>query len=54
MGQFTQFVLTRAVMAVFTLLLVSLIVFSLMEMVPGTCAERYLAFLAGHEAGEAV
>ena len=44
MGQFSQFVLTRAVMAVFTLLLVSLIVFSLMEMVPGTCAERYLAF----------
>ena len=31
-------------MAVFTLLLVSLIVFSLMELVPGTCAERYLAF----------
>lgn len=31
-------------MALFTLLLVSLIVFSLMELVPGTCAERYLAF----------
>ncbi|KMW57685.1 Dipeptide transport system permease protein DppB [Candidatus Rhodobacter oscarellae] len=31
-------------MAVFTLLLVSLIVFTLMELVPGTCAERYLAF----------
>ena len=31
-------------MALFTLLLVSLIVFTLMEMVPGTCAERYLAF----------
>ena len=44
MGQFIQFVLTRAVMAVFTLVLVSLIVFTLMEMVPGTCAERYLAF----------
>ncbi len=44
MGQFVQFVLTRAVMAVFTLLLVSLIVFTLMELVPGTCAERYLAF----------
>ena len=31
-------------MALFTLLLVSLIVFTLMELVPGTCAERYLAF----------
>lgn len=31
-------------MAVITLLTVSLIVFTLMEMVPGTCAERYLAF----------
>lgn len=31
-------------MAVVTLLTVSLIVFTLMEMVPGTCAERYLAF----------
>ena len=31
-------------MAVFTLLTVSLIVFTLMELVPGTCAERYLAF----------
>ena len=31
-------------MAIFTLLLVSLIVFTLMELVPGTCAERYLAF----------
>ena len=36
--------MTRAVMAVFTLLMVSLIVFTLMELVPGTCAERYLAF----------
>lgn len=44
MLQFIQFTLTRAFMALFTLLLVSLIVFSLMEMVPGTCAERYLAF----------
>ena len=34
----------RAAMALFTLLLVSFIVFSLMEMVPGDCAERYLAF----------
>ena len=31
-------------MSVFTLLLVSLIVFSLMELVPGNCAERYIAF----------
>ncbi|MBY8975254.1 ABC transporter permease [Rhodobacteraceae bacterium NNCM2] len=31
-------------MAIFTLLLVSFIVFSLMELVPGDCAERYLAF----------
>lgn len=44
MAQFMQFTLTRAVMALFTLLLVSLIVFTLMELVPGTCAERYLAF----------
>jgi len=44
MLQFAQFATIRAAMAVFTLLLVSLIVFSLMELVPGTCAERYLAF----------
>jgi len=44
MVQFLQFVAIRAGMAVFTLLMVSLIVFSLMELVPGTCAERYLAF----------
>ncbi len=44
MAQFMQFTATRAVMALFTLLLVSLIVFTLMELVPGTCAERYLAF----------
>ena len=42
--QFAYFVLTRAAMAILTLLLVSFIVFSLMEMVPGTCAERYLAY----------
>ena len=42
--QFAHFVLTRAAMAVVTLLLVSFIVFSLMEMVPGNCAERYLAY----------
>lgn len=44
MAQFVQFTLTRAFMALITLLTVSLIVFTLMELVPGTCAERYLAF----------
>ena len=44
MLKYAQFALTRAGMAVVTLLLVSFIVFSLMEMVPGTCAERYLAW----------
>jgi len=42
--QFLQFTLIRAGMALFTLFLVSLIVFTLMELVPGNCAERYLAF----------
>ena len=45
MRQFVNFVLMRAAMAVFTLFLVSLIVFTLMEMVPGDCAERYLAYM---------
>lgn len=44
MIRFLRFAAVRLGMAVFTLLLVSLIVFSLMELVPGTCAERYLAF----------
>ena len=44
MLQFVQFTIVRAAMAIFTLLFVSLIVFTLMEFVPGTCAERYLAF----------
>ncbi len=44
MFQFLQFAVVRAAMALFTLLTVSLIVFTLMELVPGTCAERYLAF----------
>ncbi len=44
MRQFMNFVLMRAAMALFTLLTVSLIVFTLMELVPGDCAERYLAF----------
>ena len=44
MLNFARFVLTRAVMAIITLMIVSLVVFSLMELVPGDCAERYLAF----------
>jgi len=44
MLQFSKFVATRAVMALITLIIVSLVVFSLMELVPGDCAERYLAF----------
>jgi len=44
MLQFGKFVATRAIMAMITLIIVSLIVFSLMELVPGDCAERYLAF----------
>jgi peptide/nickel transport system permease protein len=44
MLQFAQFTVTRAAMAFFTLVMVSLIVFTLMELVPGDCAERYLAF----------
>lgn len=44
MGRFIQFTIMRALMSLFTLLMVSLIVFSLMELVPGNCAERYLAF----------
>jgi len=44
MFQFGQFVLTRFMMAIVTLLVVSFIVFTLMELVPGNCAERYVAF----------
>jgi len=44
MFHFLQFAATRAALAVVTLVVVSFIVFSLMEMVPGDCAERYLAF----------
>ncbi len=44
MANFIQFTLMRAGMALITLLTVSLIVFTLMELVPGNCAERYLAF----------
>ncbi len=42
--QFARFAATRAMLALFTLVMVSFIVFSLMELVPGDCAERYLAF----------
>jgi len=44
MLHFLRFVAVRAVMAAITLIIVSFIVFSLMELVPGDCAERYLAF----------
>ena len=44
MLQFSKFVFVRASLAILTLVLVSFIVFSLMELVPGDCAERYLAF----------
>ena len=44
MGPFLRFATLRAGLALVTLLLVSLIVFSLMELVPGNCAERYLAY----------
>lgn len=44
MAQLLRFAAIRAVMAVITLVLVSFIVFTLMEAVPGDCAERYLAF----------
>ena len=44
MRQLAQFALIRALFATLTLVIVSLIVFTLMELVPGDCAERYLAF----------
>ena len=44
MLDFAGFVAKRAMMAVITLITVSFIVFSLMELVPANCAERYLAF----------
>lgn len=44
MRQLAQFAMIRAMFAMLTLVIVSLIVFSLMELVPGDCAERYLAF----------
>ena len=44
MIQFARLFIIRALLAVVTLTAVSLIVFSLMELVPGDCAERYLAY----------
>jgi peptide/nickel transport system permease protein len=44
MLQFAKFTLVRALLAVLTLVIVSFIVFTLMEFVPGDCAERYVAF----------
>ena len=44
MLQFTRFTLVRALLAFLTLIIVSFIVFTLMEFVPGDCAERYVAF----------
>ncbi|MGR3661853.1 MAG: ABC transporter permease [Paracoccaceae bacterium] len=44
MLQFARFAMVRAALAFITLVMVSFIVFSLMELVPGDCAERYLAW----------
>jgi peptide/nickel transport system permease protein len=44
MLQFARFTVVRALLAILTLLIVSFIVFTLMEFVPGDCAERYVAF----------
>lgn len=41
---FLRFVAMRAVLAVITLVVVSIVIFGLMELVPGDCAERYLAY----------
>ncbi|MGA0301980.1 MAG: ABC transporter permease [Paracoccaceae bacterium] len=44
MLQFGKFIMSRALLAALTLVIISLVVFTLMELVPGDCAERYLAF----------
>jgi len=54
MFQFARFAATRAVLAIITLVMVSFIVFTLMEFVPGDCAERYLAFKNTQGAGISV
>jgi peptide/nickel transport system permease protein len=46
MAAFARFVAIRFAAAMATMLLVSLIVFTLMELVPGNCAERYIAYKA--------
>ncbi len=51
MFQFARFAATRAGLAIVTLVMVSFIVFTLMEFVPGDCAERYLAFKNTQGAG---
>jgi peptide/nickel transport system permease protein len=54
MYQFARFAATRAGLAIITLVMVSFIVFTLMEFVPGDCAERYLAFKNTQGAGISV
>ena len=44
MLQFSKFFAIRAMLAILTLVMVSFIVFTLMELVPADCAERYVAF----------
>lgn len=44
MGRMLQFIVVRFATALVTLFLVSFIVFGLMEMVPGNCAQRYVAY----------
>ena len=51
MFQFARFAAIRAGLAIITLVMVSFIVFTLMEFVPGDCAERYLAFKNTQGAG---
>ena len=51
MLQFARFAATRAGLAIITLVMVSFIVFTLMEFVPGDCAGRYLAFKNTQGAG---
>lgn len=43
-SQYFSYVLNRYLLALMTLLLVSGIVFSLMEVLPGDCAEKYIAY----------
>ncbi|WP_068311348.1 ABC transporter permease [Polycladidibacter hongkongensis] len=44
MASFLKFIAVRFAAAFATMLLVSFIVFTLMELVPGNCAERYIAY----------